>query len=135
MRKCWYDINQCFVSSMCITSVTAADNWKLRINTSIFIDVYCSEIVSGKTATGNMKNCIIKNKVATGVYVRSDVKLVKLDFFKISNIKRENWVVITVPREQTLSIVFLWKTILKKNFKWRWYKTEKLKSRNWRYRC
>ena len=55
---------------MCSTSVAAADNWKLRINTSIFIDAYCSEIVSGKTATGNMKNCIIKNKVATGVYVR-----------------------------------------------------------------
>ena len=135
MRKCWYDINQCFVSSMCITSVTAADNWKLRINTSIFIDVYCSEIVSGKNATSNMKNCIINNTVATGVYIRSNVKLVKLDFFKISNIKRENWVVITVPREQTLPVVFLGKTILKKNFKWRWYKTEKLKSRNWRYPC
>ena len=34
------DINLCFVSSMCGASVAAGYNYKLRINASIFVDVY-----------------------------------------------------------------------------------------------
>ena len=41
-----------------------------------------------------MKNYIINSTVATGVYVTGNVKLVKVNSFKISNTKQESWVVI-----------------------------------------
>ena len=35
-----------------------------------------------------MKNCIINNTLATGVYVRGNAKLVKLDSFKTSQTRK-----------------------------------------------
>ena len=87
------DISQCSVRSICSASVSAAENTKLSISASIFVNTYGAVILADKNTTGSLKDYIIDNTVGAGVEVRDNAKLVKLDSCKISNSKKQGLVV------------------------------------------
>ena len=101
------DINQCSIRSICSASVSTGDHCKLRINSSIFVDVFGVAIVAGKNTTRSLKDCIINNTVGIGVEVRDNVKTVKLDSCKISNTKRQGLAVFnSVKRANVTKCLF-----------------------------
>ena len=87
------NISQCSVKSNFSASISTGDNCILRINASIFNDVFGAVRVAGKNTTASLKNCIINDTVRIGVEARDNAKLVELDSCQISNTKRQGLVV------------------------------------------
>ena len=83
------DMSQSSIRSVCSASVSATHNKKLSISASIFRRTYGAVILGDKNTTGSLKDCIIDNTDGTGVEVRLNANLVKLDSYKISNTKRQ----------------------------------------------